>query len=406
MSNPQGLRVFLADDSSLMTKRLSALLAPVEGVQIVGIAHTTSAAIRGIQHLLPELVILDFQMPDGNGLEVLKAIKQGDRSPLVMMLTNFGYPPYRAECMQRGANYFFDKSQDFELVVKTCQQLASPTTSQVETVSRVIEQADLPTIVGQQTTDPSRPKHVLVVEDDDVNRWLAARLLEQKGYRVKTVTNGEAALAAVESETFDLILMDIYMPLLDGLAATRIIRQRERHTGTRVPIIAFTSEPGSAQAQHYWQIGMDSYLLKPIHTDEFYRTIEAVLTLHQRLSQATRLPLVFDVEEALHQVGGDFELLQQVAERFFNTAPHLVAAMRRAIAKDDPYNLDFAAHRLRGLASNVSAHAVIELAERLELMGSIRNMSQAQLALTTLEQEVERFRLAFEAAQQKLLAQS
>jgi CheY-like chemotaxis protein len=247
---------------------------------------------------------------------------------------------------------------------------------------------------------------VLVVESDDVNRWLAARLLEQKGYRVKTVTNGEAALAILEHESFDLILMDIQMPLLDGLTVTRTIRQREQHTGTRVPIIAFTSEATDTQTQHYWQAGMDSYLTKPIHTDEFYRTTEAVLTLHQRLSQATDLPPVFAAEEALHQLGGDFELLQQVAERFFNTAPHLLSAMRRAIAKDDSYNLDFAAHRLHGLASNLAAHAVIELAERLELMGSIRNMSQAQFTLATLEEEIKRFRAVFEAAQQKLLAQS
>ena len=268
------------------------------------------------------------------------------------------------------------------------------------------DQEKLPNKAGQKISDPGVSKHVLVVEDDDVNRWLASRLLEQKGHRVKTVTNGEAALAILEHESFDLILMDIYMPLLDGLTATRTIRQRERHTGTRVPIIAFTSETGDTKAQYYWQNGMDSYLTKPIHTDEFYRTIEAVLALHQRVSQTTPLPPTFNTEEALHQIGGDFDLLRQVAERFFNTAPHLLSAMRRAIAKDDSYNLDFAAHRLRGLAGNLSAHAVVELAERLELMGSIRNMSQAQLTLSMLEEEIERFRAAFAAAQQKLLAQS
>lgn len=119
----KALCVFLVDDSRLITERLSALLTTVEGVQIVGVARTTSAAIRGIRHLVPDLVILDFQMPDGNGLEVLKAVKQGHSSPLVMMLTNFNYPQYRAECMQWGANYFFDKSQDFERLIETCRQL-------------------------------------------------------------------------------------------------------------------------------------------------------------------------------------------------------------------------------------------------------------------------------------------
>ena len=246
------------------------------------------------------------------------------------------------------------------------------------------------------------PKTVLVVEDDDVNRWLASRLLEQKGYVVSTVTNGQAALAAMEQEYFELILMDIQMPLMDGLSTTRAIRQQERQTGRYVPIIAFTPEIGAEKIQRYWQAGMDSYLAKPIHTDEFYRTIEAVLALHSRLLQAAPLPLAFDGEEVLRRLGNDVEILQQVIERFFNSAPHLLSAIRRAIAKDDPYNLDFAAHRLRGTASNLSAHAVVELAVRLELIGSVRNMSQAQATAVALEEELERFKAAVAEAMQKL----
>ena len=247
------------------------------------------------------------------------------------------------------------------------------------------------------------PKRVLIVEDDDVNRWLAARLLEQKGYAVSIVTNGEAAVAAVERETFDLILMGIQLPLMDGLAATHAIRQRERQTSTRIPIIAFTTESSAAQRQRYWQAGMDSYLAKPIHTDEFYRTIEAVLTLHEQRLQDAPSPPSFDCEDALRRLGHDVELLQQVAERFRSSAPHLLSAMRRAIAKEDPYNLDFAAHRLRGTASNLSAHAVVALATRLELIGSVRNMTQAQVVVAALEEELARFNLAFDEALQKLL---
>lgn len=128
VSAAQCLRVFIADDSRLMLERLNALLTTVEGVQIIGAARTVGAAIRGIQHLLPDLVILDFQLPDGNGMDVLKAIKQGkpdSTPPLVLMLTNFAYPQYRTECMQRGADYFFDKSQDFERVVEVCRHLLS-----------------------------------------------------------------------------------------------------------------------------------------------------------------------------------------------------------------------------------------------------------------------------------------
>jgi DNA-binding NarL/FixJ family response regulator len=127
------LRIFIADDSRLVMERLVALLATVEEVQIVGAARTGSAAIRGIHHLSPDLVILDLQMPDGSGLDVLKTIKQATVPPIVMMLTNVAYPQYRAECRQWGADYFFDKSQDFEQVVETCRKLVSATESKLGT---------------------------------------------------------------------------------------------------------------------------------------------------------------------------------------------------------------------------------------------------------------------------------
>lgn len=121
------LRVFIAEDSQLVREHLVDLLTLVKGVQVVGAAQTANASIRGIQSLMPDVVILDFQLHDGNGLDVLKSIKQPDTQPLVMMLTNYAYPQYRERCMQWGANYFFDKSQDFEQIVAICQQLLSRT---------------------------------------------------------------------------------------------------------------------------------------------------------------------------------------------------------------------------------------------------------------------------------------
>lgn len=118
------LRVFIVEDSPLVMQNLTALLAMVQGVQIVGAAQTANASIKGIQKLLPDVVILDFQLPDGNGLDVLKGIHHPETAPLVMMLTNYAYPQYRDRCLQSGANYFFDKSKDFEQVIKICRQLS------------------------------------------------------------------------------------------------------------------------------------------------------------------------------------------------------------------------------------------------------------------------------------------
>lgn len=136
VSGEKPLRVFIADDSRLVMERLIVLLATVEKVQIVGAARTANAAIRGIQHLSPDLVILDFQMPDGTGIDVLKAIRQDKVPSLVMMLTNFAYAQYRTACMQYGADYFFDKSQEFEQVIETCRHLLSVTARRSKAVER------------------------------------------------------------------------------------------------------------------------------------------------------------------------------------------------------------------------------------------------------------------------------
>lgn len=247
------------------------------------------------------------------------------------------------------------------------------------------------------TTKLSQSKRILVAENDHVNRWLATRLLEQKGYIVNAVTNGEAALDALEKESFDLILLDLQMPLPNGWEATQDFRQQQERQQIRVPIIAFTTEVGTPCS---WQAGIDSYLTKPIRTEEFYRRIEAVLKLHSDGVQTDKSSAVFDYNEALARVNGEVEVLQNTAETFLGRSRHLLSAMRRAITKGDPYNLDFAAHRLKATASNLSAYRIVGLAERVELMGSTHNLTEAQTAVIALEHELEQFRTAFEAAMQ------
>ena len=110
------IRVFIADDSHIVQVRLASLLHELTGVEVVGQAQTASAAIVEIQHLKPDVVLLDIHMPGGSGIEVLRSIKQGLLAPVVIMLTNYPYPAYRQRCMQLGADFFFDKSTEFDLI--------------------------------------------------------------------------------------------------------------------------------------------------------------------------------------------------------------------------------------------------------------------------------------------------
>lgn len=111
------IRVFIADDSQLVQVRLVMLLGELAGVEVVGQALTAPAAIAGIRHLQPDVVLLDIHMPGGSGIDVLRSIKNSPLAPVVIVLTNYPYPAYRERCLRLGADFFFDKSTEFDLVL-------------------------------------------------------------------------------------------------------------------------------------------------------------------------------------------------------------------------------------------------------------------------------------------------
>jgi DNA-binding NarL/FixJ family response regulator len=119
------MKVFIADDSRVVVERLADLLQEVPGVQLVGRAKDAPEAIHLIVKMNPDAVILDLQMPGGSGLEVLRAIRQSHPSVWVLICTNYPYPQYREECFAAGANYFLDKSAEFERIPEILRELTN-----------------------------------------------------------------------------------------------------------------------------------------------------------------------------------------------------------------------------------------------------------------------------------------
>ncbi len=117
------MRLFIADDSEILRVRLIDMLSEIEGIEIIGQAQESLGAIESIQKLNPHVVILDIRMPRINGIEVLEAIKKDDESPTVIIFTDYPYPQYRKRCMDLGADFFFDKSTEFEKLVDTVKYL-------------------------------------------------------------------------------------------------------------------------------------------------------------------------------------------------------------------------------------------------------------------------------------------
>jgi DNA-binding NarL/FixJ family response regulator len=117
------MRLFIADDSEILRVRLIDMLSEIEGIEIIGQAQESLDAIKSIQELNPHVVILDIRMPRINGIKVLEAIKKDDESPTVIIFTNYPYPQYRKRCMDLGADFFFDKSTEFEKLFDTVKYL-------------------------------------------------------------------------------------------------------------------------------------------------------------------------------------------------------------------------------------------------------------------------------------------
>lgn len=124
------MKVLIADESSLVRECLAALVSEIRGVELVGQAGDAYEALETIQRLRPDVVILDVRMPGGNGIRVLEAIKKSTAAPVVIMLAAFPYPQYRKKCLEVGADYFFDKSTEFDRVVQVLRKMRDNTTGE------------------------------------------------------------------------------------------------------------------------------------------------------------------------------------------------------------------------------------------------------------------------------------
>ena len=117
------MKVFIVDDSALVRERIITMISEHPGIEITGHAKTAQEGINSILKLKPDVVVLDIRMPGGNGIEVLKNIKKNSYSPTIIIFTNYPYPQYRKKCMEAGADYFFDKSTEFNKIMEVIEKL-------------------------------------------------------------------------------------------------------------------------------------------------------------------------------------------------------------------------------------------------------------------------------------------
>lgn len=254
----------------------------------------------------------------------------------------------------------------------------------------------LPPDAAQQFSDTSSASgethdglRILLAEDNAINQKLAVCLLEQGGHTVMVANNGKEVLEALAHQPFDLVLMDIQMPEMDGLEATAAIRSQERTRGTHLPIIAMTAHAIHSDRERYLEAGMDGYVRKPIHPEELFKAIENLVPCDVGTALETlEVPSTaeaFDQTALLVRLEGDEELLQELIVLFLDDAPQRLARLREAAAGHDLPALAQAAHTLKGAMGNLCATRAFDAAQRLESLAHAGDAQHAGEALAALE---------------------
>jgi two-component system sensor histidine kinase/response regulator len=215
-----------------------------------------------------QLVLVDGQMPEMDGFMLAEQIKAhpGLATATIMMLTSSGQLGDSARCREIGvAAYLVKPTRAKELLESICSALQAEPRAAGKVPARAESRAS------------GNGSRVLLAEDNSVNQTLAVRLLEKRGYRVVVVDNGHAAVTTLESEVFDLVLMDIQMPEMNGFEATAEIREKEKSSGLHIPIVAMTANAMQGDEESCLAAGMDGYVSKPIRSVELFAAIENVL---------------------------------------------------------------------------------------------------------------------------------
>jgi CheY-like chemotaxis protein len=215
------------------------------------------------------LILLDGQMPDMDGFALAEIIHKDESLAGIklMMLTSAGRAGDGARCREAGISAYLTKPiSQKELLEGVCALLQRTPEKRAEVL-----------VTRHTLREQRNRRRVLVAEDNLVNQTLALRVLEKHGYEVTIAGDGQAAVHELQKGSFDVVLMDVEMPVMDGLEATAAIREREKADGSHTPIIAMTAHSLKGDAERFIAGGMDAYVSKPIRTNELFATIEMVL---------------------------------------------------------------------------------------------------------------------------------
>jgi PAS domain S-box-containing protein len=280
----RGVSALIVDDNATNRHILKEMLAgwKMKTAEADGgrsaLALLTEACAEGTPF---SLVLLDAQMPELDGFQVAKQMQQHPElsSSVAVMLTSAGFRGDAARCRELGIQAYLPKPvkhSDLLQAIKTVLKRGGDTNS-ARPINLLPEPEKSALVTVHSLRESRKHLNILLAEDNRVNQVLAVRLLQKRGHTVVLVETGKAALEASQNGSFDLILMDVQMPEMDGLEAATCIREREKTSGKHTPILAMTAHAMVGDRERCLEAGMDAYISKPLSVKELFQTIEGLV---------------------------------------------------------------------------------------------------------------------------------
>jgi len=338
-----------------------------------------------------QVVVTDMHMSEIDGFGLVTRIRSLSEmtSMPVLMLSSGARREDADRCRQLGIDSFLSKPvRRKELLSAIVALLGRQATPQSSTK-----------VLGREVASRSGEVRILLAEDNHVNQVVASRLLANLGYSLVIANNGREAIDLLQQQTFDLVLMDVQMPEMDGISATKRIREYEKSTHAHIPIIAMTAHVMKEDRMRCLAAGMDGYVTKPINSEEVEAAILTALEEPSKTRKDTSVvqdkgqlrearEVRWNISKTLEQLGGDEALLQEVLDIFLDEAPKHLAGLRLAVAQGIAKTVETSAHTLKGELGYLGLPEISRTAAEIESMGRSNNIPGAAGLLGKFEADL------------------